>query len=336
LRILVVRTDRIGDLVLTTPLAGILKKKMEGVRVDFLVLDYAAPILKGYKYVDHILTISKSYKIDKLVRKIKKKYDVAIVAHPEFRLAIALYLATIPIRIGTGYRLYSLLFNRRVYEHRRYGGRHEIEYNISLLRQLQVEPEFFTTYASVEESPITIPDNSIVIHPGGLGSSLYWPSDRFLYLGKFLKKRGFNVYYLLGPAEVQMKEYYPNPIFQQFTLPEIGGILSKASLFIGSNSGILHIASAVNTPSIGIFPCAVNMNGTRWGPVGGIAVEPPLPECNRCIFERCRFYNCMGLISVERVGKIALSLLDGKIKLKTDRVLVYKGEEEPLSRLLKP
>jgi len=336
LRILIVRTDRIGDLVLTTPLAGIIKKKMEGVSVDFLVSDYAAPVLKGYKYIDHVLTISKSYKIDEIVEKVKRGYDVAIIVHPEFRLAIALYLARIPVRIGTGYRFYSPFFNRRVYEHRRYGRKHEVEYNLSLLRKIEIEAEFFPAYAPVGSSPIDIRENSVIIHPGGLGSSLYWPSDRFLYLGEFLRKKGLNVYYLLGPGEIQMKGYFPNTISQHFSIPEIGGILSKASLFIGSNSGILHIASAVKTPSIGIFPCAANMNGTRWGPVGGIAVEPPLPECKRCVSKRCRFYNCMGLISVERVGKIALDLLNGKIKLKTDRVLIYKGEEEPLSRLLKP
>src|SRR5512140_340077 len=65
-----------------------------------------------------------------------QRFDAVVLAHPTFRLALLMWLARIPVRVGTGYRFYSILFNRRVFEHRKDARRHELEYNMNLLAEL--------------------------------------------------------------------------------------------------------------------------------------------------------------------------------------------------------
>ena len=133
-KILIVRTDRIGDVVLSLPMAELVKKKYPGCEVAYFIREYTSSLIDGNPFVDEVIIAEESEgKIPflKNLNKIKSKnFDTCVIANPTLRISLMMFFAGINNRIGTGYRWYSLLFNKKVFEHRKYGEKHELEFNI--------------------------------------------------------------------------------------------------------------------------------------------------------------------------------------------------------------
>ena len=144
--ILIVRTDRIGDLVLTLPLAGLIKKQYPNSKVSFLVREYTKNIVGNHPFVDEVLVLKEVNGIASLFSNInlikQKNFDSCIVVYPRFKISLIVFLSRIKNRIGTGYRWYSFLFNQKVFEHRKNAERHELEYNVNLLEKLGIKNTF--------------------------------------------------------------------------------------------------------------------------------------------------------------------------------------------------
>jgi len=141
--ILIVRTDRIGDLVLTLPLAGLIKKQFPNSKVSFLVRDYTKNIVNNHPFIDEVLVFKEVNGNSSLFSNInlikQKNFDSCIVVYPRFKISLIVFLSRVKNRIGTGFRWYSFLFNQKVYEHRKNAERHELEYNINLLEKLGIK-----------------------------------------------------------------------------------------------------------------------------------------------------------------------------------------------------
>ena len=139
--ILVVRTDRLGDVILTLPLLPLIHQCYPEARVSMLLSRYTGEIVEGHPHADALLWYDdadhRPVPFWQMVHRIRQeRFDAVIVVHPTFRLAWMMRLAGIPVRVGSGYRYYSVLFSRRVYEHRKDARRHELEYNLQLLRRI--------------------------------------------------------------------------------------------------------------------------------------------------------------------------------------------------------
>ena len=96
--ILIVRTDRIGDVILTIPMAKVLKENFPGCRVSLLVRSYTAPLLKANKYIDEVLVLDESEKgfINKNLKIVKPhQFDTCFVVSPSFKIALLMFLAGI-------------------------------------------------------------------------------------------------------------------------------------------------------------------------------------------------------------------------------------------------
>src|SRR5882672_12512942 len=109
-KILIVRTDRVGDVLLTTPVSAALRAAFPQVKISWLVRPYTAPLLENNPDVDEILTDLNQIK--------KKMFDAAIVSYPRWKTAWVLWRAGIPLRIGPASKPYSVLFNKRIWQHR--------------------------------------------------------------------------------------------------------------------------------------------------------------------------------------------------------------------------
>ena len=112
-RILVVRTDRIGDVILTLPVIAALRHKFVHAHITLLMRHYTADIVQGNPDINEIIYDDEGDKEIPLLHQIQniraKKFDVVIVVKPSWRLALLFFFAGIPLRVGTGYRLYSFL-----------------------------------------------------------------------------------------------------------------------------------------------------------------------------------------------------------------------------------
>ena len=112
---LIVRTDRLGDVILSLPMAEIIKKQHKDYRITFLVRDYTKDLLLNHPFIDEVITLDEKNNKIKLSSNIKKiakcKFGYAIVVNPSFKIALIIFLSGIKVRIGSGFRLYSILFN---------------------------------------------------------------------------------------------------------------------------------------------------------------------------------------------------------------------------------
>lgn len=98
-----------------------------------------------------------------------------------------------------------------------------------------------------------------LIHPGSGGRRKCWPLPRFVELARRLRQRAIAVLLLLGPAEEDLAEWVrADPHCRQLAvvppgLPELAGLLERADLFIGNDSGPGHLAAALGTPALSLF-----------------------------------------------------------------------------------
>ena len=140
MNVLLVRPDGIGDEILCLPVATALRQVKPQARVIFLSSQYAAPVLEHHQDVDEIWTLSGRESLRDLVGLFRRGVDAAIFLKPFRRLMLAAWLARVPIRVATGYRWYSVLANRRIYEHRSDFSKHETAYNVGMLKGLGLDP----------------------------------------------------------------------------------------------------------------------------------------------------------------------------------------------------
>jgi len=299
-----------------------------------LVSHYTAELMEGV--AETILYTQENGRCKPFMETLKhlrrENFDLAIVAYPRFRLALLLWLAGIPYRVGTGYRWYSLLFNKRVYEHRRTVEKHEAEYNISLLSVLGcTDLKNLEAHININEKDrevakkvwkeLGFADNArlIILHPGSGGSARNWKPERFSELAKELAKRGFSVAVTGTQNEKNIVDAVTKgtgenvkPFISNISLKEFAAFIESAKLFVSNSTGPLHIAAVVGTPVIGFYPPVLVMSPKRWGPLTdkkAIFVPDPM-KCPICKNGKCRGSECMDQIGVKEVVETAIKLID--------------------------
>ncbi|CUS97714.1 glycosyltransferase family 9 protein [Candidatus Kryptobacter tengchongensis] len=321
--ILVCRTDKIGDVILTLPVVNALKE-FYGAKITFLASEYTAEILEGHRAIDEVMLYKPDENVFQLAKRIKQKnFDLAVVVFPIFKVALALWLARVPVRVGTGYRFFSLFFNKKVFEHRKYAEKHEVEYNLNLIRALGVEVKeikfdiFIPNYAFENVQKLLIEnglnnESYIVVHPGSKGSARDLKPEKFRELVKKLSEEGFKIILTGSKSEKQLVHFVGNGLKNVYdlagllNLKELSALIKNASLFISNSTGPIHVASALGTPVIGFYPPIKVMSPRRWGPYtdNRIIFIPNVPfECKKCIGEKCKFFDCMDLINIDDVVK---------------------------------
>jgi len=332
--ILVVRTDAIGDVILSLPVITALRRAHPSASIAMLVHPRVHAIVEDHSDLDHIyLDDGRTMNSIHQVRTFRKaRFDACVLLHPTFRLALILFLSRIPIRIGTGYRFYSFFFNRKVWEHRKNSVRHEAEYNLSLVKYLSAEdkPVVFRypvldsaqkrVDSLIQELGISSRKPLVVLHPGSRGSALDWPISHFCRLAHRLLENG-NVNIVVTGAESDKSKV--NRIIKensghiwnlagQLNLKELAALLKRVDLMVANSTGPLHIGAAIGTPVIGLFPPFTAASVRRWGPFGQLedSLTPEVPECRRCTGEKCSVWNCMERISVEDVWEECIKKLE--------------------------
>lgn len=328
--LLIIRTDRIGDVVLSLPMAGIVKRHFPECRVSFLSRNYTSGLIKSHPYVDEALVLTEENGKPSLFKNINliKKYnfDSVIIVYPTFLLALIVFLSGIKTRIGTGYRWYSFLFSSKIYSHRKYAEKHELEYNVELLSRLGINEDvnaskvkFNLTIDEHENSRVEkiLTDNGVnsgkpvvIIHPGSGGSAIDLPLSKFKELVRRLDKSGKYNILLTGSKEeqeicdeIKSSDNILN-LAGYFELPGLVALINKSDIFVANSTGPLHIAAALDKYVVGFYPKIQACSAERWGPYTNKSfIFKPGIECSNCTREQCERLNCMNSISIEEVVK---------------------------------
>ncbi len=306
-QILVVRTDRIGDVVLTTPALRRLRARFPEAWIAILVSPVTTDLLKGNPDVDKVLVDDRRGRhrgligFCRLVTELRRfRFDLAINLHTKRRSNLLLFCSGIPRRIGYRNEKWGHLLTEPLLDQRTQGLRHEAQYCVDALRPLGVAvdgplvPRIEVDDADrqwaaerVREWGLTPGDRIIAIHAGSSCPTKCWPLENFAELMEDVARRYQTVFVLVGE---QVESGSRDPLSGlagrlkvvdlrgQTTLGELAGLFAVVHAVISNDSGPVHIADAVGAPVVSIFTRnQPGINPERWRPLGPRShwVAPP-------------------------------------------------------------
>ena len=321
MNILLVRPDGIGDQILCLPVASALRRVVPGAKVAFLSSAYAAPIFDHHPDVDRILTITGKEPFRGLIRLFRSEFDAAVFLKPFKSLMLAAWIARVPLRVATGYRWYSVLANRRVYQHRRDFSKHETEYNLGLLTGLGLEPgspirpRLVVTPSerqAAEAQMSRLPVKRVILHPGGFAAR-QWRKEHYWKLAHRLVHAGFGVV-MTGTASERERFYEESPVsglvpgmldvMGKLTVRELMAVIENSHAVVSGATGPAHLAAALGIPTVSLFDPRRNNLPVRWQPMGsGTVLRPDVPTCEKCSYQACPYWDCLDRISETDVAR---------------------------------
>jgi heptosyltransferase-3 len=327
-RVLVVRLRSIGDAVLSTPSLIALKRFLPEAQIDILLEDWVAPVLEGFDAVDNVLTVGKDAKSRiKTAWQIRRnKYDVAFNLHGGTTATFFVRASGAKHLVGYENFQYSFLYNHLLSSSADFWQRertHSAEQQLALLgftgvpvldkpkSRLAITETAWNSIENKISSFIFHPSSFALFHPAAAFDTKQWATENFARVAEFLSGKGLQTIAVATKSERGVLEKLretsgvPVAIFDDLTLPEITALASKAKIFVGNDSGIAHIAAAVETPSVVIFGSS-NIN--HWRPWTDARHEIVFEKmlCQPCAGYLCKEFgepDCIKRITVENVTK---------------------------------
>jgi lipopolysaccharide heptosyltransferase I len=276
-RILIVRLSAIGDVIHTIPLLNALRDRLPEASISWVVQKPASVLLDGHPSLDELIETRRGFlksprEVWRLRRRLRQnRYDLVIDAQGLTKSALLGWLSGAPRRIGYGGqwgREMSRWFNN---EPVHTNAPHAVDRMLQLLSPLGIESP--RVRFSIPESPVDrlwvetvireteLGSGFAVVHPGAGWPSKRWPLDRFAAVTRYLgSHRGLPTMVVWGsPVEREMarrivagSQGYAH-LAPPRTLRELAALSRRARLFVGSDSGPLHLAAAVETPCVGLY-----------------------------------------------------------------------------------
>jgi ADP-heptose:LPS heptosyltransferase len=271
------RTDSIGDVIVTLPLCGFIKKHSSNTRIVFIGRGYTQAIVEACPFVDEFLNFDKHSESS-------LKVEACVFAFPDAEVMKWVKAQGVKKRIATGSRIASWKFaNDRVFFSRKNSDLHESQLNFHLLSPfgakdiptLEEIREWHVLKPKVE-SPIQLDPNkrSVVFHMLSKGSALNWSLHQYQELTMFLPTADFNIY-ITGTEEegvrIRKDFQFDSHIIDltgKLSLPQLIAFISSCGTLVAASTGPLHIASAVGIHAIGLYPSKRPMHPGRWKPLG--------------------------------------------------------------------
>lgn len=319
--IIISRTDSIGDVILTLPIAGILKKYSPGIKIGFLGRAYTRPVIEACKHVDEFIELEDF--LSKEVTVLNEKPEAIVHVFPVPEIAKRAKQLTIPIRIGTSHRVYHWsTCNSLVNFGRKKSELHEAQLNLKLLKPLGITNEFspveiipFYGFENIkplqsEFAKLVAPDKyNLILHPKSKGSSREWELNNYISLIHLLDKEKYQLF-ISGTAEERTAL---QPLFDAVgeRVKDITGLMkldqfipfiNECNGLIACSTGPLHIAAALGKDAYGIYPPMRPLHPGRWSPIGvNVKIFVVDKNCNAC--EGNNFCNCINEIEPGMVKK---------------------------------
>ncbi len=327
-KILIIRTDRVGDLILSIPALRVLRNKFGQAEITMLLNRGTRDLAKVIPWIDKIMVYRNLIQTTRMLK--QEGFDLAIDLIMDYQLKSALLaiLSGAPHRLGFDIEGRGGFFNIRVKPDRK--EKHMIEHTLDVVRAIGVDttdknPEIAVSddkkrYIEefLNQQNVFGSDLLVGIHPGGYYPSQRWLPDRFAQLADdIIVRYGAGIILIEGPGEEKSVRKVASLMSRKaigvvgISLSKLPALIARCNLIVCNNSGPLHIATAVGTPTVSTMGPTVPY---LWWPKGEnhIVFRKDLP-CSPCNLGVCKSHKCMKLITVEDVmGAVSVQL--GKIK----------------------
>lgn len=327
-RVVISRTDSIGDVVLTLPLAGFLKSQFPGTQILFLAKNYTRDVVELSSAVDEFISWDEIEKFPSETEKIEKlkhlRADAIIHVFPRSEIACLAKKAGIRNRIGASGRFYHYFTcNKIVPLSRRNSALHEVQLNMQLLKpffseelpNLESIPGFYQIKDSFfkknnTEKLLDAKKFNLVLHPKSKGSAREWPLEKYTELIKSLPAEKYKIFVTGTKEEGELLQDFLHEnqevvtnLCGQFTLKELIYFINGADGLVAASTGPLHMAAMLNKLAIGIYPPIKPMHPGRWAPVGKNAFYLVVDKnCSQC--RNGAPCSCMNLIRAKQVVEL--------------------------------
>jgi len=284
-KIAISRTDNIGDVMLSLPMAGLLKQTLPDVTIAWIGKAYTRDLIAACRYVDKFYDMNELTACPEILQ--NAHLEAIIHVFPHRQLAKMAADAHIPLRIGTSHRWFHWLYcNRLVHIGRKNSPFHEAQLNIRLLKPLLGKDLIVPLEEIAELYGFTAPDLSIdhlpekafvILHPKSKGSAREWPTKCYLQLAQLFEKQGVTCAITGTAAEGEAirkscPELLQHPHIHDFTgklnLAQLIALIARSEGLVACSTGPLHIAAALGKTAIGIYPPMRPIHPGRWAPVG--------------------------------------------------------------------
>ena len=329
-RLLVVRDDRLGDLVLSLPAVERLRAAYGGARIGLLVAPGLSALARMFRPVDEVLESGPDVVSTTTVIRAFRP-DAAVCLSRRGSVVCALHRAGVRRITGTGRRWFSFRFDRRVGRSRRRAMRHELEHALDIAAcagathaaprfPLDV-PEDATERIDAWLGRQGIDEAPIVIHPGTGGSCPPWPVNRWLELARALRSVGRTVVVSVGPSEQALSRTFGAEEFAVLdgSLPELAALLARSRVVLSNSTGPIHLAAALDRPTLAIHAPWRSCSAERWAPYSehGWALVVRRPGSRRWSRRQRRRWAAEGMsgLGIETVGAAVEALLAGNSPL---------------------
>lgn len=326
--ILIVRNDRLGDMLLALPTVSLLRSLYPSKNIHFWANPANADIIRCVSGIKQVVLSPDSWSPSVIDELKKLSIGRAYCFRATFANARALKQAGIPVRVGTSRRWYSCLFSNRINLSRRGSTLHEADLNLLMVdRNRTLSDAGFpsitvpvdvieTVNRLLIEHGVKNHERIITIHPGSGGSAREWPTLFFRELSdRLLRTKKIRVIVTGGSNEIDKcrevaNNHHPN-LAGETSLLELTAIMLRSDLIIANSTGPLHLAVALGRKVLGLYPPVKDCLPGRWGPFRHPewALKPDLPLCRKCKPGKVSSCACMDSLTPDTVFDKAITIL---------------------------
>ncbi len=330
-RILVLRYRSIGDILLSNPSLKALRENFPNATIDILVDDSFEEIVRNNPNVDNVIlhkrkvTGSRLMEDLALIKKLRaEKYDIAVDLHAGPRSAWGTLLSGIKIRVGHHFSFRNrFCYNMKAETPEPDDHTWRVQYKV--VRPLGIEwpakPSFHLTVtedsknamrARLEKAGLMFDRPMVLLHPGARVQFKKWPAKNMGQLARWMVDERNSAVILAGSGAdeeeieaIRKAAGYALPAFTDLSLGELSALIKISNLVVCNDSGPMHMAGVLNTPTISLFGPS---DPAIWGPIGeknfSITCSPPM-DCMPCFQKGCPHEgdHCMTRIEVSNVKR---------------------------------
>jgi ADP-heptose:LPS heptosyltransferase len=317
-KVVISRTDNLGDVILTLPLLGYLKSVVPGIKIHFIGKSYTKAIVDQCQYVDKFIDREEAIKDPAILSSLRA--DSILFIYPDKELARLAKKIKIKRRVATAHRWFNWVYCNHLVDFSRFrSSLHESQLNFKLLRPFKLNydidvfelPLYYGLHPGQKDFNQFLCNErfNLIIHPKSRGSAREWPLQNYLQLIDSLPSDQFKIF-ITGLKEEgeamnrELPELLKHPkvidLTGKMNLEELTSFIGQVDGLLACSTGVLHLSAALDKFSLGLYSPMKPIHPGRWMPIGKHATYLVLDKnCSDCRGKKeCA---CIQSISVESV-----------------------------------